>query len=92
MSGCFCCLDEMGCLFVFFIVDGEVVDGFEGDILMVVMFILGCVLCDSEFGDGCCLGFCLMGVCQDCWVWIVEGECLCVCIMVVVNGFFIFIY
>ena len=24
---------------------------------------------DSEFGDGPRAGFCLMGACQDCWVW-----------------------
>jgi aerobic-type carbon monoxide dehydrogenase small subunit (CoxS/CutS family) len=29
---------------------------------------------DSEFGDGRRAGFCLMGACQDCWVWTAQGE------------------
>ena len=33
----------------------------------------------SEFGDGVRAGFCLMGACQDCWVWTEEGERLRAC-------------
>ncbi len=34
---------------------------------------------DSEFGDGPRAGFCLMGACQDCWVWTPAGERLRAC-------------
>ena len=33
----------------------------------------------SEFGDGVRAGFCLMGACQDCWVYTVEGERMRAC-------------
>jgi predicted molibdopterin-dependent oxidoreductase YjgC len=33
----------------------------------------------SEFGEGRRAGFCLMGACQDCWVWTAAGERLRAC-------------
>lgn len=55
-------------------VDGLAHEAAEGDTLLVAL--LSCVntLRDSEFGDGRRAGFCLMGACQDCWVWTADGE------------------
>jgi len=60
-------------------VDGREVSALEGDTLMVAL--LGQVrhLRHSEFGDGVRAGFCLMGACQDCWVYTEEGERMRAC-------------
>jgi hypothetical protein len=41
---------------------------------------------ESEFGDGTRAGFCLMGACQDCWVWTAGGSRLRACTTVVAEG------
>ncbi|MBC8732630.1 (2Fe-2S)-binding protein [Paraburkholderia sp. UCT2] len=56
------------------IVDGVVREAAEGDTLMVALLTSASALRDSEFGDGRRAGFCLMGACQDCWVWSAQGE------------------
>ncbi|NUX55571.1 hypothetical protein FSB65_19370 [Paraburkholderia sp. JPY418] len=54
--------------------DGDAVEAAEGDTLLVALLTARDALRDSEFGDGRRAGFCLMGACQDCWVWIAQGE------------------
>jgi predicted molibdopterin-dependent oxidoreductase YjgC len=67
-------------------IDGRPAGALEGDTLMVA--VLGNVgqLRESEFGDGKRAGFCLMGACQDCWVWTAAGERLRACTTVVEEG------
>ncbi|QCP52543.1 (2Fe-2S)-binding protein [Trinickia violacea] len=55
-------------------VDGDTVQAAEGDMLLVALLTAQDTLRDSEFGDGRRAGFCLMGACQDCWVWTAQGE------------------
>jgi len=71
---------------VSFIVDGKTVNALEGDTLMVAMLTSGGALRDSEFGDGRRAGFCLMGACQDCWVWTAGGERLRACSTLAASG------
>jgi predicted molibdopterin-dependent oxidoreductase YjgC len=68
------------------IVDGKPVQALEGDTLLVA--ILGALghLRTSEFGDGRRAGFCLMGACQDCWVWTSSGERLRACSTLLTDG------
>lgn len=68
------------------VVDGKPVSALEGDTLLVAL--LGAVghLRHSEFGDGVRSGFCLMGACQDCWVWTESGERLRACTTVACEG------
>lgn len=68
------------------IVDGKPVRALEGDTVLVA--ILGALghLRTSEFGDGRRAGFCLMGACQDCWVWTGTGERLRACSTSLVDG------
>ena len=47
--------------------------------LLVALLTHGRRVRDSEFGDGPRAGFCLMGACQDCWVWTESGERLRAC-------------
>jgi D-hydroxyproline dehydrogenase subunit gamma len=55
-------------------VDGLPVEALEGDTLLTALLSQGARLRVSEFGDGPRAGFCLMGACQDCWVWTADGE------------------
>ena len=68
------------------VVDGKPVRALEGDTLLVA--ILGALrhLRTSEFGHGRRAGFCLMGACQDCWVWSATGDRLRACSTSVVDG------
>ena len=56
------------------VIDGDVVDALAGDTLMVAVLNNARHLRESEFGDGRRAGFCLMGACQDCWVWEVSAD------------------
>jgi D-hydroxyproline dehydrogenase subunit gamma len=60
-------------------VDGVAVQALEGDTVLTAMLAAGTRLRESEFGDGGRAGFCLMGACQDCWVWTADGERLRAC-------------
>ena len=55
-------------------VDGARVTALEGDSVLVAVLASGRTLRRSEFGDGDRAGFCLMGACQDCWMWTAEGQ------------------
>jgi predicted molibdopterin-dependent oxidoreductase YjgC len=57
-----------------FTVDGAPVEARRGDTLLTAMLAAGLDhVRTSEFGDGGRAGFCWMGACQDCWVWL-EGR------------------
>jgi len=68
------------------VVDGNPVQAFEGDTLLVAILSAMGHLRTSEFGDGRRAGFCLMGACQDCWVWTITGERLRACSTSLVDG------
>ena len=67
------------------VVDGKPVQALEGDTLLVAILASLGHLRTSEFGDGRRAGFCLMGACQDCWVWSAEGDRLRACSTSVVD-------
>ena len=66
--------------------DGNAITAREGDTLLVALLIHRRHLRNSEFGDGTRAGFCLMGACQDCWVWTEDGERLRSCTTAVRDG------
>lgn len=68
------------------VIDGHMVAALAGDTLMVAILNQVRHLRESEFGDGKRAGFCLMGACQDCWVWTADGERLRACTTVVEEG------
>ncbi len=67
-------------------VDGVPIPAREGDTLLVAILTNGDRARTSEFGDGARAGFCLMGACQDCWVWTVDGARLRACTTPVAAG------
>ncbi|MCQ4159530.1 (2Fe-2S)-binding protein [Roseomonas sp. GC11] len=67
-------------------VDGVEIEALEGDTLLTALLTATARLRESEFGDGARAGFCLMGACQDCWVWTEAGERLRACSTPAVAG------
>jgi NADH dehydrogenase/NADH:ubiquinone oxidoreductase subunit G len=67
-------------------VDGKMITALEGDTLLTALLQTGRRLRASEFGDGERAGFCLMGACQDCWVWTEQGGRLRACSTFVTPG------
>jgi aerobic-type carbon monoxide dehydrogenase small subunit (CoxS/CutS family) len=68
------------------LIDGRVERAAEGDTLMVALLAAQDALRDSEFDAGRRAGFCLMGACQDCWVWTAQGERVRACTTPAVPG------
>ena len=67
------------------------IDGIErkvllGDTVLTAILIHGKRLRESEFGDGPRAGFCIMGVCQDCWVRSHDGKIFQACTTLVEEG------
>ncbi|WP_191487643.1 (2Fe-2S)-binding protein [Pseudomonas sp. FEN] len=79
MNGRFVRLAEQGRPTVKLKVDGAPIEALQGDTLMVALLTQGTALRQSEFDAGRRAGFCLMGACQDCWVWTRAGERLRAC-------------
>ena len=72
-------LAETGRDFINLTIDARPASALEGDTLLVALLSHGRRVRDSEFGDGTRAGFCLMGACQDCWVWDANGRRLRAC-------------
>jgi predicted molibdopterin-dependent oxidoreductase YjgC len=85
-QGRFVRLAEAGRPAISITVDGEHVEALQGDTLLVAMLLHTDHLRHSEFGDGQRSGFCLMGACQDCWVWSTSGERLRACTTAAADG------
>ncbi|KTB69437.1 MULTISPECIES: (2Fe-2S)-binding protein [Pseudomonas] len=79
MSGRFVRLGERDRPVVSLMVDGAPIEALQGDTLMVALLTRKATLRQSEFDPGRRAGFCLMGACQDCWVWTRSGERLRAC-------------
>ena len=60
-------------------IDGEPAEAFEGESVLVAMLSLGTALRRHEADGAPRAGFCLMGACQDCWVWMSDGRRLRAC-------------
>ena len=79
-------LAETGRAQVRITVDGVAVTALEGDTVMVAVLASGRTLRRSEFEDADRAGFCLMGACQDCWMWTAEGGRVRACTTPVTAG------
>ncbi|TPN80676.1 (2Fe-2S)-binding protein [Mesorhizobium sp. CU2] len=79
-------LAERGRAGVRFFLDGEMHSALAGDTVLTAMLAAGHALRTSEFGPEPRAGFCLMGACQDCWVWQDEGPRLRACSTPVAEG------
>ncbi|WP_310633217.1 (2Fe-2S)-binding protein [Paraburkholderia sp.] len=86
MNGRFVRLGETARAKVAIVIDGNNVEALEGDTLLTAMLCSVRHVRQSEFGEEKRAGYCLMGACQDCWVWTDAGERLRACTTVVEAG------
>lgn len=59
---------------VAFTIDGRSVIAQTGDSILAAMLTNTRLVRRLEFGGEPRAGFCLMGACQDCWVWLGAGR------------------
>jgi len=71
---------------VHILVDGAEVTAYAGESVLVAVLAGRNALRQHEFSDEMRAGFCLMGACQDCWVWTADGERLRACSTSVSTG------
>lgn len=60
-------------------IDGETVTASSEDTVLVAVLSARRIVRRSEFGGGGRAGMCLMGACQDCWMWTADGRRLRAC-------------
>ena len=68
------------------LVDGEQVTAYTGESVLVAVLAERKALRRHEFSDEMRAGFCLMGACQDCWVWLADHSRVRACTTVVTDG------
>lgn len=67
-------------------IDGEATEAFEGESVLVAVLARADRLRVHEADGTPRAGFCLMGACQDCWVWLSDGRRVRACTSRVVDG------
>ena len=70
--------------------DGECLRALEGDTILTAILLSARALREAEFGPEGRSGFCLMGACQDCWVWQETGPRLRACSTPIAQGIRLF--
>lgn len=55
-------------------IDGWQLSAMVGDTILVAMLTQRGLLRQKQEGEAAGAGFCLMGACQDCWVWLEDGR------------------
>jgi len=73
-----------------FTLDGVSASALAGDTLLVAVLMHQGHLRTSEFDDSPRAGFCLMGACQDCWMWTGDGDRVRACTTPVHDGMQVF--
>lgn len=70
--------------------EGAAIRATAGDSVLAALLESGALVRRLEFGGEPRAGFCLMGACQDCWVWSAEGGRLRACTTEVADGMVLF--
>ena len=66
--------------------DGRPIRALAGDTVLTALLTSGRIVRRSEFGDGPRAGYCLMGACQDCWVFLETGGRIRACTSFAADG------
>ena len=69
-----------------FTLDGRPLTALVGDTVLTAVLTHVDHLRHTEFSGAPRAGFCLMGACQDCWVWAEDGQRLRACSTPVAEG------
>jgi predicted molibdopterin-dependent oxidoreductase YjgC len=67
-------------------VDGAAVTAYPGESVLVAVLSACDALRRHEFSEEMRAGFCLMGACQDCWVWLADHSRVRACTTPVADG------
>lgn len=67
------------------LVDGAEVTAYTGESVLVAVLAARNALRRHEFSGEPRAGFCLMGACQDCWVWLADGQRVRACTTIVAD-------
>lgn len=70
--------------------DGQPIKATAGDSVLATLLENGTLARRLEFGGEPRAGFCLMGACQDCWVWSAAGGRIRACTTPVSDGMVLF--
>jgi predicted molibdopterin-dependent oxidoreductase YjgC len=70
--------------------EGAAIQATTGDSVLAALLESGALIRRLEFGGEPRAGFCLMGACQDCWVWSAEGGRIRACTTEVADGMTLF--
>ncbi|MGX0977672.1 hypothetical protein ACSSVY_003407 [Roseovarius sp. MBR-51] len=84
--GRFLRLVEQGRVSVEIHFDGEIMIAKQGDTVITAILMSGRSLRPSDGGPEHRAGFCLMGACQDCWIWQESGPRLRACTTEIIDG------
>ncbi len=68
------------------VIDGVEVRAYPGDSVLVAVLNARGALRRHEFSGEPRAGFCLMGACQDCWVWLADHSRVRACTTAVTDG------
>ncbi|CAO3425115.1 (2Fe-2S)-binding protein [Azospirillum endophyticum] len=69
-----------------FLLDGVERVALAGDTVLTAILVNVPALRQAEFGPEQRAGFCLMGACQDCWIWQERGARIRACSTPVADG------
>ncbi|HMK78812.1 MAG TPA: (2Fe-2S)-binding protein [Xanthobacteraceae bacterium] len=69
-----------------FLIDGAEASACAGDSVLVAVLTARDALRQHEFSDTRRAGFCLMGACQDCWVWLADHSRVRACTTTIAEG------
>jgi predicted molibdopterin-dependent oxidoreductase YjgC len=69
-----------------FTIDDAPAEAHAGQSVLAAMLLVGDRLRANEFSGAPRAGFCLMGACQDCWVWLADGSRLRACTTPIADG------
>ena len=67
-------------------IDGWTLSAMEGDTVMVAILAQRAHLRQASALESAGAGFCLMGACQDCWIWLEDGRRIRACTTYVEPG------
>src|SRR5256714_5652665 len=68
------------------LIDGAEVTAYVGESVLVAVLTARNALRQHEVDDEARAGFCLMGACQDCWVWLADRARVRACTTAVSEG------
>ncbi len=79
-------LDEKNRQPIKFSIDGHAFHALLGDTVLTALLTNQGAIRRTEFSGQKRAGFCLMGACQDCWIWLESGERLRACSTMLESG------